>query len=611
MCGIIGILAKKDENIVPVLLNGLERLEYRGYDSAGVAVYNGKEVVRCRTVGKTVNLRKKITDTLAGSVGIGHIRWATHGAPSESNAHPHADGVVTLVHNGIIENYRELKEKLTADGVSFESETDTEVAVHLISKYLKANPADPLLAVRTATKELKGSYAFLIMLKDYHDMIIGVRKDSPLAVTETDKGIYFGSDAIALALFADRITYLEDGDIAIADKKDGIKIYDAENNRVFRAVDKIALISDDLSQGEFSSYMIKEMSEQPVTVAKTLATIFDDTNKRIKLPDLGIDYQNLENITIVACGTSYHAGLMAKYWIEEFFPMFVDVDIASEYRYRRPCFKKGGLAVFLSQSGETADTLAALRFCKNNGQKILSIVNVVQSTIARESDAVLYTQAGAEICVASTKSLTAQMVLLLGLVIGIARVKGKIDAGKEDFLLKQMFSVPALIEEVLNKKEQIGEIAERYLRNAPKVIYIGRGLAFPVSLEGALKMKELAYIPCEGYAAGEMKHGPIALIDKDTPVVVIAPSNNLSDKTASNMQEAAARGGKIILITDGKGKQSYQKFAAEVIEIPETLPILEPFPAIVAEQFLAYYTATAMKLDVDKPRNLAKSVTVE
>ncbi|OPZ77702.1 MAG: Glutamine--fructose-6-phosphate aminotransferase (isomerizing) [Alphaproteobacteria bacterium ADurb.Bin438] len=442
-------------------------------------------------------------------------------------------------------------------------------------------------------------------------MIVGVKKDSPLAVSETDKGLYIGSDAIALSLFNNEITYLEDGDIVSVIKDKGVTIYDKDDNEIVRKSQKIAFVSDDLDMGNFQSYMIKEMSEQPVTVAKTLSSIFDDANKKIKLPEMGVDFDKLEHIKIVACGTSYHAGLLAKYWIEEFCPIYVEVDVASEFRYRKPHFKEGGLAIFLSQSGETADTLAALRYCKENKQKILSIVNVPQSTIARESDAVLYTLAGAEICVASTKSLTAQMILLLGLIVGIAAKKGKITSKQEDDLLKQMFMIPSLIEDVLSVSEGIKGIAEKYIKNAEKMLFLGRGYLFPISLEGALKMKELSYIPSEGYAAGEMKHGPIALIDNKTPVVVVAPSNALSEKTASNMQEVSARGGKVILITDKKGKELYQKSASEVILIPSSLDILYPFASVVALQFLSYYTATSKGLDVDKPRNLAKSVTVE
>jgi glutamine---fructose-6-phosphate transaminase (isomerizing) len=606
MCGIVGILGTKP--VAMDLVDALRRLEYRGYDSAGVATVEGGTLERRRAEGKLQNLAARlVTEPLAGVAGIGHTRWATHGKPTETNAHPHMDGKVSVVHNGIIENFRELKKELIAAGHAFQSETDTEVVVHLISQQLE-HGLGPVEAVRASLPRLTGAFALGIIFAGQDNLMIAARQGSPLAIGYGNGEMYLGSDAIALAPFTDRIAYLEEGDWAVI-TRDGVQVYDASGAEVDRPVVTSIASALLVDKGNHRHFMHKEIHEQPEVISHTLTNYIDMAERRVDFPDLGIDLSRIERVTISACGTAYYAGVVAKYWIEKYARLPVEIDVASEMRYREPPLPDNGLAVFVSQSGETADTLATLRYCKSAGQRIASIVNVRTSTIARESDAILPTLAGPEIGVASTKAFTCQLAALACLVLALGRARGTISEELEQELVGALTEVPRHIASLLNDESRYLELAHD-LSRARDVLYLGRGVSFPIALEGALKLKEISYIHAEGYAAGELKHGPIALIDEDVPVVVVAPKDSLFEKTASNMQEVAARGGKIILISDAKAEDVGCEVAHH-IRTPVVHPFAAPIVLALPVQLIAYHTATAMGTDVDQPRNLAKSVTVE
>jgi len=607
MCGIIGILGQAP--VAPLLLDALKRLEYRGYDSAGVATLVNGQIERRRAEGKLVNLETLLQSSpLAGTVGIGHTRWATHGRPSEANAHPHANEHVAVVHNGIIENFQDLRSELEACGHRFETETDTEVIVHLISEHL-AQQKSPEEAAGAALARLEGAFALAIVFAGRHDLMIGARKGSPLAVGYGDGEMYLGSDALALAPLTNRICYLEEGDWAVLNGA-GMKVRDAEGREVEREVKLTALSGAPIGKGQYRHFMLKEIFEQPAVIGDTLHAMVNPLTRRVELPELPCDLGTLPRITINACGTAYLAGLVAKYWFEQLAGQPVEVDIASEFRYREAPLPAGGLSLFISQSGETIDTLAALRYARAAGQQVLSIVNVPESAIERESDAVIQTLAGPEIGVASTKAFTTQLAVLACLAIATARARGAIDAAREAELTLALTEVPARAAEILNHDSHIRRVAH-LVSEARDVLYLGRGSAYPIALEGALKLKEISYIHAEGYAAGEMKHGPIALIDETVPVIVCAPSGPLFDKTASNVQEVIARGGLVIFISDRKGTARMGDQAAHVIELPTVDPFVAPLLYAIPIQLLAYHAAVWKGTDVDQPRNLAKSVTVE
>ena len=608
MCGIVGIISNRE--VTPLLVNGLKRLEYRGYDSAGVATLVGDKIERRRAKGKIVNLERKIEEEpLSGTIGIGHTRWATHGVPNEANAHPHATKHVAVVHNGIIENYRELKAELEELGHRFESETDTEVVVHLISQKIEEGRT-PEEAVSLSLKRLKGAFALAILFAGHPDLMIGARKGSPLAVGYGDKEMFLGSDALALAPLTRKIAYLEDGDWAVL-TREGVTVYDENDAPVGRKVILSATSGAMIGKGEYRHFMLKEIYEQPQVIGDTLNTMINQDMDTITLPDIPFDLNDVTRMTIVACGTSYYAGLVAKYWIETIARVPVDIDVASEFRYRSPVLEKGGLALFISQSGETADTLAALRYCKEHGQKIVSIVNVAESSMERESDCALRTLAGPEIGVASTKAFTTQLTLLACFAIALGRAKGTLPRDEEIRLSRALVEVPSRVADVLNNDESIEKIAQDIIADARDVLYLGRGSSFPIAMEGALKLKEISYIHAEGYASGEMKHGPIALIDETVPVVVVAPSDDLFDKTVSNMQEVIARGGKVVFFGDKEGVAKVSDRSAATIVLPSVDAFVAPILYAVPVQLLAYHTAVSKGTDVDQPRNLAKSVTVE
>ncbi|CAN5163695.1 glutamine--fructose-6-phosphate transaminase (isomerizing) [soil metagenome] len=606
MCGIVGILGK--EAAAPRLMAALKRLEYRGYDSAGIATLVNGGVERRRAAGKLGNLEAKLnTSGLEGTTGIGHTRWATHGAPNETNAHPHVAGDVVIVHNGIVENFRELKDELLAKGVKFATQTDTEVAAHLIDQERRGGKG-PREAVRDALKRLKGAFAFAILFKGEEDLLIGARKGSPLAVGHGDGEMYLGSDAIALAPFTHRLTYLEDGDWVVL-THNSIELFDKDGRHVIRPMSYSQASAFLVDKGKHRHFMAKEIAEQPDVVQHTLAEYVDFVERTVKLPkDLPFDFAKLSRLTIVACGTASYAGLTAKYWFERVARLPVEVDVASEFRYREAPLPEGGLAIVISQSGETADTLAALRYCKAQGQHTLAVVNVPESTIARESDQVMRTYAGPEIGVASTKAFTCQLTVLACLAIAAGRARGVVTPDEERRLVSALIEAPRHMAAILEQERHIVDIA-RDIAHARDVLYLGRGINFPIALEGALKLKEISYIHAEGYAAGELKHGPIALIDEDVPVIVIAPRDDLYDKTISNMEEVAARGGKIVLLSDGEPTGT--KGIAHHIRIPEAPAFISPLLYAVPVQLLAYHAAVFMGTDVDQPRNLAKSVTVE
>ncbi|MEL6373004.1 MAG: glutamine--fructose-6-phosphate transaminase (isomerizing) [Pseudomonadota bacterium] len=607
MCGIVGILGGKP--VAPDLVDSLRRLEYRGYDSAGIATVENGHLGRRRAEGKLRNLETRLRERpLSGLAGIGHTRWATHGAPTETNAHPHMNDVCSVVHNGIIENFRELREALSADGHVFETDTDTEVIVHLITDEMRNGANSAFEAVQRALGRLRGAFALAIIFAGQDDLMVGARKGSPLAVGHGENEMYLGSDAIALGPFTDTITYLDDGDCAVLTRA-GVQIYDQAGNRVDR--DKVKAVASSLlvDKGNHRHYMAKEIHEQPEVIAHTIANYIDMASGSVRMPDLGVDLATIDRVTLSACGTAYYAAVVAKYWLERFARVPVEVDIASEFRYREVPMTPGGLAVFVSQSGETADTLAALRYCKAQGQHIASVCNVRTSTIARESNAVLPTLAGPEIGVASTKAFTCQLSVLACLAIAIGRARGAIDDDRQRELIDALMEIPRHISTMLHDESHYEDLAHT-VSKASDVLYLGRGMAFPIAMEGALKLKEISYIHAEGYAAGELKHGPIALIDEHVPVVVIAPRDDLFEKTVSNMQEVVARGGQIILISDAPDDAVGCDLLGH-LSVPQVHPFAAPLVYAVPIQLLAYHTAVLMGTDVDQPRNLAKSVTVE
>jgi glucosamine--fructose-6-phosphate aminotransferase (isomerizing) len=606
MCGIVGILGTS--SVSNNLVDALRRLEYRGYDSAGIATIEAGALDRRRAEGKLRNLEARLLgEPLTGRTGIGHTRWATHGRPTERNAHPHMTAKVSVVHNGIIENFRELRAKLEAKGHRFETDTDTEAVVHLITDELNQGN-EPVAAVRNALQHLQGAFALGIIFAGHDDLMIAARKGSPLAIGHGSGEMYLGSDAIALAPFTDAITYLEEGDWAVL-RRSGAEIYDKDGTRADRPMIKAVASSLLVDKGNYRHFMAKEIHEQPEVISHTLANYLNMATARVNFPDLGVDLAKISRVTISACGTAYYAGLVAKYWIERYARVPVDIDVASEMRYRETPLPENGLAVFVSQSGETADTLATLRYCKANSQRIASIVNVRTSTIARESHAALPTLAGPEIGVASTKAFTCQLSVLACLAIAIAKARGSITAGQEMALVRSLTEVPRHVASILRQDEIYLAVAQD-LAKARDVLYLGRGSSFPIALEGALKLKEISYIHAEGYAAGELKHGPIALIDESVPVIVVAPEDDLFEKTVSNLQEVAARGGQIILISDAPPEKAGCKLAAH-IQMPKVDSFITPLIYAVPTQLIAYQTAVQIGTDVDQPRNLAKSVTVE
>ena len=608
MCGIIGIISRTG-TAAPLLIDGLKRLEYRGYDSAGIATLVNGHVERRRSEGKIVNLEKIIArQPLDGSTGIGHTRWATHGQPNTTNAHPHADDRVVLVHNGIIENFQDLRRELSAAGHEFGTDTDTEAVVHLISHHL-GKGMTPQDAVAEALRRIEGAFALAILFAGHNDLMIGARRGSPLAVGYGDGQMYLGSDALALAPLTQRICYLEEGDWAEI-RPDGAVIHDHTDAVVEREIKQTATSGAMIGKGNYPHFMLKEIYEQPAVMGDTLHAVLNPWNEVITLPDMPFTLESVTKVTVVGCGTSYHAGLVAKYWLEQIARVPVEVDVASEFRYRQAAMPQGGMALFLSQSGETADTLAALRYARSQGQHIVSVLNVAESSMARESDVVLRTQAGPEIGVASTKAFTTQLTTLACLVIGMAAKRGAIDREREAQLCHALMEIPSRASDVLYHDEHIAKLAHE-VAEARDVLFLGRGTGYPIALEGALKLKEISYIHAEGYAAGEMKHGPIALIDEHVPVIVIAPSDELFDKTASNMQEVIARGGRVIFLSDKKGIERLGDIAAATIELPECDPFVAPILYTIPAQLLAYHVAVIKGTDVDQPRNLAKSVTVE
>ena len=608
MCGIVGILGQ--EPVAPLLVDALKRLEYRGYDSAGVATLERGHLTRRRAEGKLRNLEEKLAGKpLTGHIGIGHTRWATHGAPTEGNAHPHATAKVALVHNGIIENFRELRDELEAAGAKFQTETDTEVVAHLITRNLDTG-LSPTEAVRAALGRLRGAFALAIIFEGEDNLMIGARRGSPLAIGYGDDEMYFGSDAIALAPFTNRVAYLEDGDWAVLTRS-GATIYDENGATVERPVVRTVASSLLVDRGNYRHFMAKEIHEQPEVVGHTLAHYLDLTASRCALPtDFNVSFGALDRLSITACGTAYYAGLVAKYWFERFARLPVDIDIASEFRYREQPLPPKGLSIVISQSGETADTLASLRYAKEQGQKIAAVVNVKESTIAREADFILPTLAGPEIGVASTKAFTCQLAVLAVLAVAAGKARGVLSDEDEEKLVAGFSEVPRLMSMALRLEPKIEALAREF-SHVDHVLYLGRGTSYPLALEGALKLKEISYIHAEGYAAGELKHGPIALIDENMPVVVIAPYDRIFDKTLSNMQEVAARGGRMILITDEKGREAASLASVETLILPEMPASVTPLVYALPVQLLAYHTAVILGTDVDQPRNLAKSVTVE
>ena len=608
MCGIVGILGR--EPVAGLLVDALKRLEYRGYDSAGVATLESGQLVRRRAEGKLRNLEARLArEPLAGTIGIGHTRWATHGRPTESNAHPHATERLAVVHNGIIENFRELREELEKTGAKFGSDTDTEVVAHLVTREMK-NGRSPAEAVAAALPRLRGAFALAFLFAGEDDLLIGARKGSPLAIGYGDGEMYLGSDAIALAPFTDAISYLEDGDAAVLTRT-SVEVHDAKGGKVERAVLKSSASAFLVDKGNYRHFMAKEIHEQPEVVGHTLAHYIDMAAERVRLPvDLPFDFRKLERITMSACGTAYYAGLVGKYWFERFARLPAEIDVASELRYREVPLSAGGLSIFVSQSGETADTLATLRYAKEHKQHVLAVVNVPTSTIARESHAVMPTLAGPEIGVASTKAFTCQLAVLACLALAAGRARGVLSEKEEREMVRALIETPRLMAEALALEPQVEQFA-RDLAKSRNVLYLGRGTSFPLALEGALKLKEISYIHAEGYAAGELKHGPIALIDESMPVIIIAPHDRVFEKTVSNMQEVVARQGKIILITDPQGAHDVHMDSLSTLTLPAMPATVTPLVYAIPVQLIAYHTAVVMGTDVDQPRNLAKSVTVE
>ncbi len=607
MCGIVGVLG--DHEAAPLLVEALKRLEYRGYDSAGIATVNNGRLDRRRAVGKLVNLSDLLVhDPLAGKAGIGHTRWATHGAPSVTNAHPHQAGPVAVVHNGIIENFRELRAELREHGLEFVTQTDTET-VALLTQHYMAQGASPVEAARQTIARLEGAFALVFLFDGEDDLLVAARKGSPLAVGHGDGEMFVGSDAIALAPMTDRITYLEEGDIAVVTRT-SLEIRDAQGNIANRAIKTIQIEAAQVDKAGHKHFMAKEIAEQPRVIGEALRFYLSGEGDKIRLPAGGIDFSAIDRLSMVACGTAFYACMTAKYWFEQLAGLPVDVDIASEFRYREPPIPARTVALFVSQSGETADTLAALRYCEGKAARIVSVVNVPESSIARESDLALPIMAGAEIGVASTKAFTCQLTVLLLLALEAAHQRGHISRDKLSDHLSALRALPVALNAALDLSGKIKQAA-RKLSESSDVLFLGRGLMYPLALEGALKLKEISYIHAEAYASGELKHGPIALIDKTMPVVVMAPRDALFDKTVSNMQEVMARGGKVMLITDAEGEAEASDQTWQVLVMPRIDAVLTPILYALPAQLLAYHTAVAKGTDVDQPRNLAKSVTVE
>ncbi len=607
MCGIIGIVGL--DQVAERLVDGLRRMEYRGYDSAGVCTIFDCQLIRRRAPGKLIGLVRELAQHPApGTTGIAHTRWATHGAPTAANAHPHATSELALVHNGIIENFRQLRDALTARGRVFESETDTEVVAHLVSELVEAGRS-PQDAVKAALPQLRGAFALAIAFRQYPDMLIGARLGSPLVVGYGEGETYLGSDALALAPLTQQIAYLDEGDWVVITRA-GAEIFDKDNNPVTRAITTSGASAAEIEKGNYRHFMQKEIFEQPTVVAQTLRSYIRQVDQSVALPQFDFDLSSINRVTIVACGTSYYAGMVAKYWFEQFARLPADIDFASEFRYREPVLEPGGLALFISQSGETADTLAALRHCKQHGQTIAVVVNVPTSSMAREADLLLPTHAGPEIGVASTKAFSCQLAVLAALAAHMAVKRGKMSRAEEAEVVKHLLEAPASLNAALAHDDEIAAMAP-LIAPARDVLYLGRGQDYPLALEGALKLKEISYIHAEGYASGEMKHGPIALIDEAVPVIVLAPSGPLFEKTVSNMQEVRARGGKVVLISDREGIDEAGEGCLATIEMPKVHPLIAPLVYAIPVQLLAYHVACVKGTDVDQPRNLAKSVTVE
>ena len=607
MCGIIGILGRGP--VAWPLIDALKRLEYRGYDSAGIAVLDNGAIRRRRAEGKIDRLRDLVAaKPVEGVSGIGHTRWATHGAANEANAHPHATGRVAVVHNGIVENFLALRGELEADGCAFVTETDTEAVAQLITRNLERG-MDPVSATDAAPRRLEGAFALAILFAGEPDLMIGARRGSPLAFGPGEGEMFLGSDALALAPFTDRIAFLEEGDRAVF-TRGGAAVRDTQGRAVERPVRRNRLAGAMIGKGNYRHYMQKEIHEQPAVIGDTLRALFNPLTRSVALPELGIDLASVTRVTASACGTAYYAGLVGKYWLESLARLPVDLDIASELRYREPPLEPGGMALQISQSGETIDTLEALRYARRQGLHAVSIVNVAESAIARESDAAIHTLAGPEIGVASTKAFTTQLVVLAGLSIAAALARGAIDAAEAGRLTEALLEAPSRTADILEQDGGIEALAHR-LAGARDVLYIGRGTSYAIALEGALKLKELSYIHAAGHAAGELKHGPIALVDEEVPVVAIAPSDRLFDKTASNIRQVAARGGRVILVSDATGIAAVGADAEAAVEMPAVDPFVAPILYAVPVQLLAYHTAVAKGTDVDQPRNLAKAVTVE
>jgi glucosamine--fructose-6-phosphate aminotransferase (isomerizing) len=607
MCGIIGIIAKG--MVAPSLLEGLRRLEYRGYDSAGIATLVNGRIEGRRVEGKLDNLAKRLEEEpVQGGIGIGHTRWATHGLPTETNAHPIATDRVAVVHNGIIENFQALRRELTALGYVFQTATDTE-AVAILASHCLEQGLSPQDAVAKTLARLDGAFALVFLFAGEHDLLIGARRGSPLAIGYGDGEMFLGSDALVLAPLTRRITYLEEGDWVVVTSRTAT-IFDATNREVDRPIREAAAAGAVIGKGNSRHFMQKEIFEQPEVIGDTLHALINPATRTVHLPELPFALRELERVTLIACGTAYHACIVAKYWLERIARISVEIDIASEFRYRAPEMPKGGAAIFVSQSGETADTLAALRYAKAQGQKIIAVVNQPESSVAREADVVLPTLAGPEIGVASTKAFTTQLAVIACFTVALARARGVISRAREAELVGVMTEIPSRAGEVLNHDERIRNIAVE-IAEARDVLYLGRGSAFPLALEGALKLKEISYIHAEGYAAGEMKHGPIALIDKNVPVVVLAPNDDLFEKTLGNVEEVMARGGRVVMISDTTGVARLADRLAFGIAMPDCDPFVAPLLYAIPIQLLAYHTAVLKGADVDQPRNLAKSVTVE
>ena len=606
MCGIVGIIGKAE--VASLLLDGLKRLEYRGYDSAGIATLVDGGIQRRRAPGKLNNLAELLSrEPLSGAIGIGHTRWATHGRPNEINAHPHATEKVAVVHNGIIENFQELREELEKFGRKFVTDTDTETVAHLLTHYLEHGDS-PEQAMERAMGRLHGAFSLAILIAGRPDIMIGARRGSPLAVGYGEGAMYLGSDAMALAPFTNRICYLEEDDWVVISKETAT-IYN-DGLRVNREVKQTALSGAVIGKGNHRHFMMKEIAEQPTVIGDTLQAFLNPLQRRIELPPMPVDFATVTKVTIVACGTAYLAGFVAKYWLEQIARLPVEIDVASEFRYRAAPMDAGGVTIVISQSGETADTLAALRYAKSQDQKVIAVLNAQESTMSREADVTLQTLAGPEIGVASTKAFTTQLTVLACLTLAAARARGSIDAKREAELSTALTEVPARAAEVLNHDARLKAIALQ-VAECRDVLFLGRGTSYPIALEGALKLKEISYIHAEGYAAGEMKHGPIALIDENVPVIVAAPSDDLFDKTASNVQEVRARGGRVVLLSDAEGIRKLGDGVMATVELPKVDPFVAPILYAIPVQLLAYHAAVAKGTDVDQPRNLAKSVTVE